>query len=219
MSDDDNDRKKRTRCAKQSSGKAFFLYSLITHYLWYTMQGNITESICEKEKKLPSREHESTRKREEKRCEKREWENEAREGKGAELLFGEASKRRRQGVARERERVLPAHPPGSFSLLGRVNPSNLSLFLSLFLYLSFGGGYGPRLITGATRATGHESQATRTCPIQHPARDDTLPSPSVSLPSDSRSLPLDSLLVLSLSFSLSLSCRGVHTRRVRPSQE
>lgn len=116
---------------------------------------------------------------------------------------GEARQSVVRVVVRGRERVLPAHPRGFLSPLLSLAESTppmlrpLSLFLSSSL--SPGGGHGLRFAVGTTRATGHEPRATRACPIQHPARDDTLPSPS---PPPPPSL----ILVLSLSLRFSPPC-------------
>lgn len=152
---------------------------------------------------------------------KAEGKREKEEGVGA-LRRSFDVEARQSSIVHEGERVLPAHPR-AFSLFRSPWPSqplqSISWPFSLFLSwsLSPGGGHGPRFAVGTTRATGHEPRATRACPIQHPARDDTLPRHLLFPPSHSRFVPLGLLLILM--HSLSLPHSGVHTRRVRPSQE
>lgn len=116
----------------------------------------------------------------------------------------------RQSSKYEGERVLPAHPR-AFSLSCSPWPSQSlqSCRLSFSLFLSLSGGHGPRFAVGTTRATGHEPRATRTCPIQHPARDDTLPSPS--LPPFSFSISPSRSVSCFRVFSLSLFLTPLYT--------
>lgn len=132
----------------------------------------------------------------------------AREGVGT--LRRSFDEEARQSSSTRENAFCPPTPRLSLSLslvlLGRVNPSNLAVLLSL----------SPCPPAGATGRVSPWAQpgprATRACPIQHPARDDTLPSPS--LPpfsfsvSPSRSVPR--FHTFSRSFSLFLTSLYTH---------
>lgn len=164
------------------------------------------------------RAHKSGGAREKRREEERKRRHEKEEGVGA--LRRSFDKEARQST-RENAFCPPtlwiASLSLSLALLGQVNPSSLVAFISFSFTLSPGGGHGPRFAVGTTRATGHEPRAT-------PAWPDTTSSTrrhaTVTF-SPSLLIPVLSLSVCSsLSRVLSLSLRsGVHTRRVRPSQE